>query len=84
MLEGAHSFGQFHREVSMHKYAWNRMQTRLLNNQQFRNIANEPMFKAVCKKNNPLILLGNVIIVDQNFLVFKKSTKYNKNLHTSC
>ena len=84
LLEGAHSFGQFHREVSMHKYAWNRMQTRLLNNQQFRNIANEPMFKAVCKKNNPLILLGNVIIVDQNFLVFKKSTKYNKNLHTSC
>merc|ERR1712038_1732160 len=59
LLEGAHSFGQFHREVSMHKYAWNRMQTRLLNNQQFRNIANEPMFKAVCKKNHPLILLGN-------------------------
>ena len=84
LLEGAHSFGKFHREVSMHKYAWNRMQTRLLNNQQFRNIANEPMFKAVCKKNHPLILLGNVIIVDQNFLVFKKSTKYNKNLHTSC
>jgi len=43
----------------MHKYAWNRMQDRLLNNQQFRNIANEPMFKANCIKSNPLQLLGN-------------------------
>jgi len=59
LLEGAHSFGKFHREVSMHKYAWNRMQDRLLNNQQFRNIANEPMFKANCIKSNPLQLLGN-------------------------
>merc|ERR1712038_74290 len=59
LLEGAHSFGKFHREVSMHKYAWNRMQDRLLNNQQFRNIANEPMFKANCIKSNPLQLLGS-------------------------
>jgi hypothetical protein len=59
LLEGAHSFGKFHREVSMHKYAWNRMQDRLLNNQQFRNIANEPMFKANCIKSNPLLLVGN-------------------------
>merc|ERR1711953_1628789 len=59
LLEGAHSFGKFHREVSMHKYAWNRMQDRLLNNQQFRNIANEPMFKAVCHKAEPLLLIGN-------------------------
>merc|ERR1712141_100183 len=59
LLEGAHSFGKFHREVSMHKYSWNRMQENLLNNQQFRNIANEPMFKAVCHNNNPLLLVGN-------------------------
>ena len=62
LLEGAHSFGKFHREVSMHKYAWNRMQDRLLNNQQFRNIANEPMFKANCIKSNPLQLLGRMLL----------------------
>ena len=63
LLEGAHSFGKFHREVSMHKYAWNRMQDRLLNNQQFRNIANEPMFKANCIKSNPLQLIGTYAVI---------------------
>ena len=63
LLEGAHSFGKFHREVSMHKYSWNRMQENLLNNQQFRNIANEPMFKANCIKSNPLQLIGTYAII---------------------
>ena len=58
LVEGAHSFGKVHEEVSMSIYSWTRMQEKLLNNQQFRSLVNEPMYKTVCKKKNPLFLIG--------------------------
>merc|ERR1711994_1153465 len=58
-VEGAHSFGKVHEEVSMSIYSWTRMQEKLLNNQQFRSLVNEPMYKTVCKKKNPLFLIGD-------------------------
>ena len=58
LVEGAHSFGKVNEEVSLSIYSWTRMQERLLNNQQFRSLVNEPMYKTVCKKTNPLFLIG--------------------------
>ena len=61
LVEGAHSFGKFHEEVSMNKYMWTRMNDQLLNNQQFRSIRNERMYKTECK-NGPFYRIGKLLI----------------------
>ena len=60
LVEGAHSFGKFHEEVSMHKYMWTRMNQQLLNNQQFRSLRNERMYKTECK-NTIFYRIGKLI-----------------------
>ena len=57
LMEGAHSFGDVHEEVSFNKYQWTRMNQKLLNNQQFRSIRNERMYKTECKKG-PFYRIG--------------------------
>jgi len=61
LVEGAHSLGKINEEVSLSIYSWTRGQEQYLNNQLFRELRLENMFKShQCgKKHNDFFLLGN-------------------------
>ncbi len=59
LMEGAHSFGKFNKEVSMMKYSWTRHQNGLLNNQMFRQISFRPQYFLNCNDETGFDLVGD-------------------------